>query len=104
MGSWRNQGHRRQRDANEGEIVDALKAQGWHVFRIDEPADLAVYVPEASEWFMIEVKNPTTHARGKSKDTRTEAQAELHPDVQQAIGVALDPVLAIAWVRLSLES
>lgn len=45
----------RRRDANEPEIVKALKGHGCKVERIDQPADLRVWVRGASR--LLEVKD-----------------------------------------------
>ena len=79
-----------------------LEAGGLFVFRIDEPADLAVFAPSIYEWFLLEIKNPTTHTRGKGKDPRTEQQQQLHPEVQAGIGMVTCLEEAHDWIYSSM--
>ena len=47
--------HKNKRDANEPEIIDAFKAHGFDVVRVDEPTDLILGY--AGSTFLVEVKN-----------------------------------------------
>jgi hypothetical protein len=98
MGSWRNQGYNRARDANERTIICGLESAGLMVFRIDEPGDLAVYSVATYEWFILEVKNPATHTRGKGGEVRTEQQRALDPEVQAGIGIVTSVDEAFDWI------
>lgn len=64
----------KQRDENEKKIVDELRSLGFLVWRLDEPADLAVLCMGRS-WHMVEVKNPTTHSRRAGGDLRSFRQS-----------------------------
>lgn len=79
---WRSA---KQRDANEKAIVDGLRAHGYHVYRLDEPADLAVLIESVGLWQLLEVKNPDTHARRKGGDLRTAAQTRVLPEIAATI-------------------
>jgi hypothetical protein len=52
-------GQARKRDANEEEIVDALRRVGAHVFRISEPGAPDLLVAWRGRWIPMEVKSPT---------------------------------------------
>lgn len=57
-----------KRDANEGEVIDALEDAGCRVMKLNEFDLLVEY---RGQVFMVEVKNP------KGKNTLTELQEEL---------------------------
>lgn len=59
---------RGRRDANEAEIVAALKAAGCTVVHLDDPADLLVGRNGVN--YLIEVKNPAT--KGKMRKSQVE--------------------------------
>lgn len=94
----------KQRDENEQAFVKLFQHEGYYVQRLDEPADLLVLAPREQRWFLVEVKNPTTHARGKSGDSRTKRQRDLPPEVQSAIITATHPQTALAAIRASCRS
>ena len=48
--------HAKRRDANEGEVIEALEAVGAVVYRLDRPVDLLVDFRKT--WFVLEVKRP----------------------------------------------
>ncbi len=71
-------GHKRygrKNDANETEIVKAIKKTGRSVFRIEEPFDLLI--DNMGEWVVMEVKNPETHARQKGGSKMTPKQDDI---------------------------
>ena len=53
----------------------ALREVGAVVFTIDEPFDLLV--DYQNQWYVIEVKNPETHARKAGGSKLTEAQDQI---------------------------
>jgi hypothetical protein len=89
--AFRRGGAKKRRDANEGAIVDALRAVGceiWYLGGVGLP-DLLVRVPGASggRWQPIEVKTP--------KGTLTAAQGDLRWPVVRSV----DEALALVGVR-----
>lgn len=52
--------HNAKRDSNEGPIVEAFRAMGCLVQRMDQPVDLLIYVPmaRAQRMHLVEVKVP----------------------------------------------
>jgi hypothetical protein len=50
--------HNPKRDHNELPIVEALKADGYLVYRLDQPVDLLVGRRGSPRWALIEVKMP----------------------------------------------
>ena len=64
---------RSRRDANEGELVDALRKAGVRVFYLDQPVDLLV--AHKGEFKFLEVKKD-------SKEDFTDAQATFFEDTQ----------------------
>jgi len=65
----------RKTDANQKEIVKALRRAGRVVFEIEEPFDLLI--DNMGEWLVMEVKNPETHARQKGGGKMTDKQLEI---------------------------
>lgn len=65
----------RKSDANQSDIMWALRAVGAVVFEIQEPFDLLV--DYKGEWYVIEVKNPDTNARKKGGSKLTDVQAQI---------------------------
>lgn len=61
--------HAARRDANEGEIVTALRRLGCRVLRLSGPGvpDLAVYWP-ATGWRLAEIKTATGRLRPSQAD------------------------------------
>jgi len=47
----------KRRDANEEEIVTALLAEGFDVFKLDKPLDLLVWRKNGVAFAVLEVKN-----------------------------------------------
>lgn len=72
--------HRRakRRDANEGDICDALEAVGAYVYRLDVPLDLLVGF--RGETYLIEVKLPLGPKGGSTDRRLTDDQAEFFRD------------------------
>lgn len=65
----------RKTDANQKDIVRALRKTGRIVFEIEEPFDLLI--DNCGEWLVMEVKNPETHARQKGGSKMTDKQLEI---------------------------
>lgn len=65
----------RKTDANQKDIVKALRKIGCNVFDIEEPFDLLI--DYRGEWRVMEVKNPETHARRKGGSKMTDTQDTL---------------------------
>lgn len=65
-----------RRDANEPEIVDALRSHGLIVHRIGEPGDLLVFNRQDRRWHVLEVKVPGGRLTRKQIDYRKD-----YPDV-----------------------
>lgn len=58
-----------KRDANEGEIVQAFRQMGCLVARLDQPVDLLIYVPMASQrMHLVEVKMPNGRLNDNQQD------------------------------------
>lgn len=62
-----------KRDRNEQEIVNALEAVGWQVFR-ELPTDLLCY--RAGVWKVLEVKPPANKRNEPRLDKRQTEQAD----------------------------
>lgn len=67
--------HAKARDANEPEIVAALKAVGASVERLDTPVDLLVGF--RGQTFLLEVKLPRGPRGGTSGSVLTDDQAQV---------------------------
>jgi len=65
----------RKTDANQKDIVRALRKTGRIVFEIEEPFDLLI--DNHGEWIVMEIKNPETHARQKGGGKMTDKQLEI---------------------------
>ena len=76
----------RKTDANQKEIVRALRRTGRQVFEIEEPFDLLI--DNCGEWLVMEVKNPDTHARQKGGSKMTEKQDEILETLSAKVLVA----------------
>lgn len=76
----------RKVDANQKEIVDALRKTGRRVFEIEEPFDLLI--DNNGEWLVMEVKNPATNARQKGGGLMTDKQLEILETLNSPILVA----------------
>ena len=61
-----------KRDASEAPIVEALRAVGALVYRLDEPCDLLVRF--RGRWHTLEVKTPYGKAGRERLDKRQETQ------------------------------
>lgn len=48
-----------RRDANEPDIVGALLANGFDVYRLNKPFDLLVWRPNGVSYLLLEVKTPS---------------------------------------------
>lgn len=71
--------HAKRRDANEPEIVEALRAiPNLKVVLLDRPADLLVGY--AGMNWLFEVSNPATHARRAGGSKRQDGQLEFARD------------------------
>ena len=57
-----------RRDANEDDIVDALLANGFDVYKLSKPLDLLVWRPNGVGFLLLEVKQPT----GRTTDAQDE--------------------------------
>ena len=76
----------RKVDANQKEIIRAIKKTGRTVFEIEEPFDLLI--DNCGEWVVMEVKNPDTHARQKGGSKMTEKQDQILETLTAKILVA----------------
>lgn len=76
MAKWKPP-QKAKRDANEPLIVDALKACGVYVQKLDQPVDLLCCY--RGRTFLAEVKNPD--ARGKPTRLQTEFLANWPGDI-----------------------
>ncbi len=65
----------RKTDANQKDIVRALRKTGRTIFEIEEPFDLLI--DNYGEWLVMEIKNPDTHARQKGGSKMTTKQLEI---------------------------
>lgn len=65
----------RKTDANQSDIMWALRAVGAVVFDIQEPFDLLI--DYKGKWIVMEVKNPETNARKKGGSKLTETQEQI---------------------------
>jgi hypothetical protein len=84
--------HAKRTDANQNEIVDALRNAGAIVEVIHEPVDLKVWADSKKEKFMfVEVKNLGTAYGRKGANEKQKGDMEGHPwvtltDVAGALG------------------
>ena len=76
----------RKTDANQKEIVKALRRAGRVVFEIEEPFDLLI--DNIGEWIVMEVKNQDTHARQKGGGKMTAKQLEILERLKAKVLVA----------------
>jgi hypothetical protein len=56
-----------RRDQNEDEIVDALLAEGFDVYKLNKPLDLLVWRVNGTGYLLLEVKTPA----GRITDDQT---------------------------------
>ena len=106
MSSWRQQGHSRSRDANEAEIIAALRRAKHFVIALDEPCDLAVQVACCARWFLLEVKNPERKGSRSKANPRelTVKQLSLEQQLHEPIPVVetgLEAQMAVERHRCS---
>ena len=76
----------RKTDANQKDIVRALRKTGRSVFEIEEPFDLLI--DNIGEWLVMEIKNPDTHARQKGGSKMTKKQDEILETLSAKVLVA----------------
>ena len=76
----------RKVDANQKDIVRALRKAGRIVFEIEEPFDLLI--DNIGEWVVMEIKNPDTHARQAGGSKMTEKQDEILETLSARVLVA----------------
>ncbi len=76
----------RKTDANQKDIVRALRRAGRIVFEIEEPFDLLI--DNCGEWLVMEIKNPETHARQKGGSKMTDKQLEILETLSAKVLVA----------------
>jgi len=76
----------RKTDANQPDIVRALRKSGRIVFEIEEPFDLLI--DNIGEWLVMEIKNPDTHARQKGGSKMTKKQDEILATLSAKVLVA----------------
>ena len=83
----------KKRDANEAEIVKALRSQEYIVVRLDDPFDLIVQCPDFGCWHAMEVKNPD----GKNQLTENQLEdfARMHhpPSVVRSVEDARNAIV-----------
>lgn len=84
----------RKVDANQKEIVNALRKTGRNVFEIEEPFDLLI--DNHGEWLVMEIKNPETHARQKGGGLMTDKQLEI-------LAILNSPVLVAESIDQALQ-
>lgn len=71
--------HTRKRDANEKPIVDALRALGAVVERLNGDGVPDLLVGHRGRTFLIEVKNPESKGGAESGGRRTKGRGKLQP-------------------------
>ena len=76
----------RKTDANQKDIVRALRKCGRQVFEIEEPFDLLI--ANMGEWLVMEIKNPDTHARQKGGSKMTDKQLEILETLNATVLIA----------------
>lgn len=81
------------RDANEPEIVAALRAVGASVRLLDSPADLLVGFREVT--FLIECKLPPGSKGGLSRSQLTPDQKDFHATWRGQIAIVRTPEEAL---------
>jgi len=86
----------RKVDANQKEIVKAIRKTGRQVFEIEEPFDLLI--DNFGEWLVMEVKNPETHARQKGGGKMTDKQLEILETLTAKVLVAENVTQALSLV------
>lgn len=86
----------RKVDANQKEIVKALRKTGRKVFEIEEPFDLLI--DNMGEWLVMEIKNPETHARQKGGSKMTDKQLEILETLTAKVLVAENVMQALSQV------
>ena len=87
----------KQRDANEGPIVDALEQVGARVYRLDTPFDLLVWY--RGTWFALEVKLPFG-PKGGDPSKLEPSQRELMLACPGGLHIVRDPRAALRAVGL----
>ena len=76
----------RKTDANQKDIVRALRKCGRIVFEIEEPFD--PLIDNIGEWLVMEIKNPDTHARQKGGSKMTQKQLDILETLSAKVLVA----------------
>jgi len=76
----------RKTDANQKDIVRALRKCGRIVFEIEEPFDLLI--DNIGEWLVMEIKNPDTHARQVGGSKMTDTQLDILETLSAKVLVA----------------
>ena len=66
----------KQRDKNEGHIVEVLRAFGFVVILLDEPCDLLIQCP-CGGWIPLEIKNPKGRGKRRSRKQK-DTMSTLH--------------------------
>jgi hypothetical protein len=79
-------------DANQEEIVSALRAAGYVVWNIRHPVDLLVSYPGG--WLPLEIKD----------GSKPPSARKLTPDQQEFIRTALGPVAVVTDVESALRA
>ena len=80
----------RKVDANQRDIVSALRAIGAQVWVIEEPVDLLVAY--RNRWYVLECKNRD------GKNRLTDAQRDFLKSANAPVGIVRDAESAIAFV------
>lgn len=93
MGPGVRKRYGRKVDANQKEIVNALKKTGRNVFEIEEPFDLLI--DNYGEWVVMEIKNPETNARQKGGGLMTDKQLKIMAELKAPVVVAYDIDMAL---------
>ena len=86
----------RRTDSNQAEVMKALRMIGCVVFDIEEPFDLLI--DWRGRWFVMEVKNPETHARKKGGSKMTEVQDQILAKLSAEVLVVETPREAIDYM------
>ena len=89
-------GHNAKRDANEGEIVEALEAIGCAVHRLDQPVDLLVAIAQDKRNILMEVKDG---AKVPSRRKKTDLQEKFFATWPGEKAIVTTPEQAVEYVN-----
>lgn len=96
--------HAAKRDANEPEIINALKAAGCRVQQLNDADAPDLLVSRDGRNWLLEVKLPLGKKGGGSRSALTPGQFAWHQKWLGPVAVVRSPAEALCAVGLSVDS